>query len=75
MITKQLKNNVCNTYTITAATCGARNIQLVKSLGVDEVLDYKTLDGAALSGPFSQKYDAIIHYAIGISWSTFEPNY
>ncbi|KAK9944706.1 hypothetical protein M0R45_010262 [Rubus argutus] len=33
------------------ATCGARNIEIVKSLGADEVLDYKTPDGAALKSP------------------------
>jgi chloroplastic oxoene reductase len=27
------------------ATCGARNIDLVRSLGADEVLDYKTPEG------------------------------
>ncbi|GAV78213.1 ADH_N domain-containing protein/ADH_zinc_N_2 domain-containing protein [Cephalotus follicularis] len=56
------------------ATCGARNIELVKSLGADEVLDYKTPDGAALKSPSGKKYDAVIHCATGISWSTFEPN-
>ncbi|KAK6940486.1 Alcohol dehydrogenase, N-terminal [Dillenia turbinata] len=56
------------------ATCGARNIELVKSLGADEVLDYKTPDGAALRSPSGKKYDAVIHCATGISWSTFEPN-
>ncbi|KAJ4968670.1 hypothetical protein NE237_015371 [Protea cynaroides] len=57
------------------ATCGARNIEFLKSLGADEVLDYKTPDGAALKSPSGRKYDAIIHCAItGISWSTFEPN-
>ncbi|XP_015892387.3 chloroplast envelope quinone oxidoreductase homolog [Ziziphus jujuba] len=56
------------------ATCGARNIQLVKSLGADEVLDYKTPDGAALNSPSGRKYDAVIHCATGIPWSTFEPN-
>ena len=55
------------------ATCGARNIKLVKSLGADEVLDYKTPDGAALKSPSGQKYDAVIHCASGIPWSTFEP--
>ncbi|CAK9140900.1 unnamed protein product [Ilex paraguariensis] len=56
------------------ATCGARNIDLVKSLGADEVLDYKTPDGAALKSPSDQKYDAVIHCATGIPWSTFKPN-
>ncbi|XP_021814205.1 chloroplast envelope quinone oxidoreductase homolog [Prunus avium] len=56
------------------ATCGARNVELVKSLGADEVLDYKTPDGAALKSPSGRKYDAVINCAIGIAWSTFEPN-
>ncbi|XVF32122.1 hypothetical protein REPUB_Repub17cG0054800 [Reevesia pubescens] len=56
------------------ATCGARNMDLVKSLGADEVLDYKTPDGAALKCPSGCKYDAVIHCATGIPWSTFEPN-
>lgn len=56
------------------ATCGARNIEFVKSLGADEVLDYKTPEGAALKSPSGRKYDAVIHCATGIPWSTFEPN-
>ncbi|KAJ7961610.1 Quinone-oxidoreductase [Quillaja saponaria] len=56
------------------ATSGARNIDFVKSLGADEVLDYKTPDGAALKSPSGKKYDAVIHGATGIPWSTFEPN-
>ncbi|KAF8391915.1 hypothetical protein HHK36_022255 [Tetracentron sinense] len=56
------------------ATCGARNIDFVTSLGADEVLDYKTIDGAALRSPSGRKYDFVTHCATGISWSTFEPN-
>ncbi|KAF3435926.1 hypothetical protein FNV43_RR23018 [Rhamnella rubrinervis] len=56
------------------ATCGARNIDFVKSLGADEVLDYKTPDGAALRSPSGRKYDAVVHCTTGIPWSTFEPN-
>ncbi|PRQ25438.1 putative NADPH:quinone reductase [Rosa chinensis] len=56
------------------ATCGARNVEFVKSLGADEVLDYKTPEGAALNSPSGRKYDAVIHCATGIPWSTFEPN-
>lgn len=56
------------------ATCGARNIDLVKSLGADEVLDYKTPQGAALKSPSDKKYDVVIHCATPIPWSTFEPN-
>nr|XP_051190007.1 quinone-oxidoreductase homolog, chloroplastic-like [Lolium perenne] len=33
------------------ATCGARNVAFVQGLGADEVLDYKTPEGAALRSP------------------------
>ncbi|BBH09997.1 Oxidoreductase, zinc-binding dehydrogenase family protein [Prunus dulcis] len=56
------------------ATCGARNLDLVKSLGADEVIDYKTPEGATLKSPSGRKYDAVIHCATGIPWSTFEPD-
>lgn len=56
------------------ATCGARNVDFVKSLGADEVLDYKTPDGTSLTSPSGKKYDAVIHCTTGVAWSTFEPN-
>ena len=56
------------------ATCGARNIDLIKSLGADEVLDYKTPEGASLKSPSGRKYDAVIHCTAGIPWSVFDPN-
>ncbi|OAY34827.1 chloroplast envelope quinone oxidoreductase homolog isoform X2 [Manihot esculenta] len=56
------------------ATCGARNMEFVKSLGADEVLDYKTPEGTALKSPSGRKYDAVIHCAAAVPWSTFEPN-
>ncbi|KAL2329395.1 hypothetical protein Fmac_022822 [Flemingia macrophylla] len=56
------------------ATCGARNIDFVKGLGADEVLDYRTPEGAALRSPSGRKYDAVIHCTTGIPWSTFDPN-
>lgn len=56
------------------ATCGGRNIELVKKLGADEVLDYKTPEGASLTSPSGRKYDVVIHCASNITWSTFEPN-
>ncbi|XP_068323254.1 chloroplast envelope quinone oxidoreductase homolog [Pyrus communis] len=57
------------------ATCGTRNIELVKSLGADEVLDYNTPDGAALRSPSDRKYDFVIHSASSeIPWSIFKPN-
>ncbi|OMO94981.1 Alcohol dehydrogenase superfamily, zinc-type [Corchorus olitorius] len=57
------------------ATCGTRNLDLIKSLGADEVLDYKTPDGASLKSPSGCKYDAVIQCASGfIPWSTLAPN-
>lgn len=56
------------------ATCGARNMELVRGLGADEVLDYKTAQGAALRSPSGRKYDAVIHCAPTVGWSVFEPN-
>ncbi|KAI3787918.1 hypothetical protein L2E82_00430 [Cichorium intybus] len=56
------------------ATCGARNLEFVKNLGADEVLDYKTPEGSALKSPSGVKYDVVIHCTTGIPWSTFEPN-
>lgn len=56
------------------ATCGARNIDLVKSLGADEVLDYKTPEGAALTSPSGKRYDAVVHCGPAVPWSVFEPN-
>lgn len=56
------------------ATCGARNIDFVKSLGADEVLDYRTPEGAALKSPSGRKYDVVVNCTTGISWSTFDAN-
>ncbi|KAJ1290284.1 hypothetical protein BS78_02G231600 [Paspalum vaginatum] len=55
------------------ATCGARNLALVRSLGADEVLDYKTPEGAKLRSPSGRKYDAVVHCATGFPWSVFKP--
>lgn len=55
------------------ATCGARNIALIKSLGADEVLDYKTPEGAKLLSPSGKKYDAVIHCAKYQPFSYFKP--
>ncbi|MQL95763.1 hypothetical protein Taro_028436 [Colocasia esculenta] len=56
------------------ATCGARNLELVKSLGAEEVLDYKTPEGAGLKSPSGRKYDVVINCAKGIPWSVLKPN-
>lgn len=55
------------------ATCGARNMDLVKSLGGDEVMDYKTPQGVSLQSPSGRKYDGVVHCTVGISWSVFKP--
>ena len=39
------------------ATYGARNIELVKNLGADKVLNYKTPDVVALRSPSGIKYE------------------
>ncbi|KAL5201699.1 hypothetical protein ABZP36_036053 [Zizania latifolia] len=54
------------------ATCGARNLGFVRGLGADEVLDYKTPEGAALRSPSGKKYDAVAHCAPTAPWSVFK---
>ncbi|GFP93509.1 putative quinone-oxidoreductase homolog chloroplastic [Phtheirospermum japonicum] len=56
------------------ATCGARNIDFLKSLGADEVLDYRTPQGSSLTSPSGKKYDAVIHCGPAVAWSIFEKN-
>lgn len=56
------------------ATCGARNLNFVKGLGADEVLDYSTPEGAALRSPSGKKYDVVIHCAPAFPWSVLERN-
>ena len=56
------------------ATCGARNLGLVRELGADEALDYGTPEGAALRSPSGRKYDAVVHCAAAaVPWSVFRP--
>lgn len=55
------------------ATCGARNLEVVRKLGADEVLDYKTPQGEMLQSPSGRKYDVIIHSTgTRIPWTTFQ---
>ncbi|XP_051217794.1 chloroplast envelope quinone oxidoreductase homolog [Lolium perenne] len=56
------------------ATCGARNLDLVESIGADEVLDYKTPEGAALKNSSGKKYDYIVNTTDGGKWSAFKPS-
>ncbi|KAG8488437.1 hypothetical protein CXB51_016454 [Gossypium anomalum] len=65
--------NLGNTHF--TATCGAHNLDLVRSLRADEALDYKTPNGVVLKSPSDSKYDVVIHCMMGIPWFTFEPNY
>ncbi|WOL04185.1 chloroplast envelope quinone oxidoreductase [Canna indica] len=55
------------------ATCGARNMDLVKSLGADEVLDYRTPEGKSMKSSSGRKYDLVVHCTTGVAWSSFEP--
>ncbi|XBI82376.1 hypothetical protein VPH35_091076 [Triticum aestivum] len=50
------------------ATCGARNVDFVRGLGADEVLDYRTPEGAALRSPSGRRYDAVANCAAGVPW-------
>ena len=50
------------------ATCGARNVDFVRGLGADEVLDYGTPEGAALRSPSGRRYDAVANCAAGVPW-------
>ncbi|XP_024370363.1 chloroplast envelope quinone oxidoreductase homolog [Physcomitrium patens] len=45
------------------ATCGSHNTELVRSLGADEVLDYKSTEGAKYTSPSGKKSDVVVHLA------------
>ncbi|XBH88957.1 hypothetical protein VPH35_080954 [Triticum aestivum] len=55
------------------ATCDDRNIDLVKSLGANEVMDYRTPEGATLQSPSGRKYDDVVHCTVAVNWSSFQP--
>ncbi|VAI12257.1 unnamed protein product [Triticum turgidum subsp. durum] len=55
------------------ATCDDRNMDLVKSLGANEVMDYRTPEGATLQSPSGRKYDGVVHCTVAVSWSSFQP--
>ncbi|OEL31482.1 putative quinone-oxidoreductase-like protein, chloroplastic [Dichanthelium oligosanthes] len=55
------------------ATCGARNVELVRGLGADEVLDYKTPEVASMRSPSGRRYDGVVHCTVGVRWSAFKP--
>ncbi|KAM3335912.1 hypothetical protein ACQJBY_030075 [Aegilops geniculata] len=55
------------------ATCGARNLEVVANIGADEVLDYKTPEGAALKNSSGKKYDYIVNITSDGKWSAFKP--
>ncbi|BBM99314.1 chloroplastic oxoene reductase [Marchantia polymorpha subsp. ruderalis] len=56
------------------ATCGERNIELIKFLGADEVLDYKTPEGKKLISPSGKKYDLVVNAAASaVTFSDMQP--
>lgn len=57
------------------ATCGdgARQMELVKSLGADEVLDSKTAEGESLESPSGKKYDTVIQCGEYTPFAHFKP--
>ncbi len=54
-------------------TCSARNADLVRSLGADEVIDYRTQDFAALAGHMDLVFDTIGGEVQEKSWAVLKP--
>lgn len=44
-------------------TCGERNMELMRSLKADEVLDYRTPEGAVYASPSGRKYHIVLNCA------------
>lgn len=55
------------------ATCGARNMELIRSLGANEVLDYKTPEGAKYQSPSGKLYDVVVQLAPYQPLEAFKP--
>lgn len=56
------------------AICITEHMEIIKSLGADEVVDSTTPEGAAFQSPSGKKYDIVIHGGAEIPWTTFEPH-
>ena len=48
---------------VATVTCGKRNIELLRSLKADEVLDYHTPEDAAYASPSGRKYRVVLNSA------------
>ncbi|KAF9599721.1 hypothetical protein IFM89_001667, partial [Coptis chinensis] len=65
----KLGNTRCSDY------LWGKEYRFSQEFRADEILDYKTLMELLSKSPSGRKYDAMIQLsAIGIPWSTFEPN-
>jgi NADPH:quinone reductase-like Zn-dependent oxidoreductase len=51
-------------------TCGERNMELLRGLGADEVLDYRTPEGAAYASPSGRKYHVVLNCNPAPKWWT-----
>lgn len=52
-------------------TCGERNMELMRSLQADEVLDYRTPEGANFESPSGRKYHIVLNCAHFVPVSKF----
>jgi NADPH:quinone reductase-like Zn-dependent oxidoreductase len=55
-------------------TCGERNMELLRGLGADEVLDYRTPEGAAYASPSGRKYHVVLNCAHFVPPASFAPH-